>query len=88
MKVHAQELIAAVAQALAGRAHTAEEMHVALFQLALDIVSPARLDVPRTLRRMPVANEVLPRHQRATWARGKTAYDDEERALVTTGDEA
>ena len=75
MKANAQELIAVAAHALAGKVHTAEELHVALFQLALDIVSPACLAVPRTMRHMPVSNEVLPRHQRATWARGKTVHD-------------
>ena len=75
MRAHAQDLVAAAAQALAGRAHTAEELHTALFKLALDIVSPARLDDHRPMRRMPFANEVLPRHQRATWARGKTEHD-------------
>ena len=76
MKSHAQELIAAAAQSLAGRVHTAEEMHGALYQLAIDITSPARrLDAPYSMRRMPFANEVLPRHLRATWARGKTVHD-------------
>ena len=75
MKAHAQELIAAAAHALAGRAHTADEMNAVLYQLAIDIVSSACLDVPRSMRRLPLANEVLPRHQRATWARGKTVHD-------------
>lgn len=75
MKALAQELIAAAAHALAGRVHTAEELHDALYQLALDVSAPGRLAVPRVLRRMPLANEVLPRHQRATWARGKTVHD-------------
>jgi hypothetical protein len=78
MKDHARELIAATAQALAGRAHTLEEMHATLYQLALDIVSPARAALPTGIRRAPLANEVLPRHQRATWARGQTAYDVDE----------
>jgi hypothetical protein len=50
-------------------------MHDALYQLALDIASPGRLDDHRPMRRMPLANEVLPRHQRATWARGTTVHD-------------
>jgi len=75
MKPHTQELIAAAAQSLAGRVHTAEEMYAALYQLAIDIAAPARLDVPCVMRRIPFSNEVLPRHQRATWARGKTVHD-------------
>ena len=75
MKAHRQELIAAAAQALAGRIHTTEEMHAVLFQLALELVSSARRDDHRPSRRMPCANEVLPRHQRATWARDKTEHD-------------
>lgn len=75
MRDHAKELVAVASNALAGKTHTAEELHAVLFQLALDIVSPACLADQRPMRRMPCANEVLPRHQRATWARGKTAYD-------------
>ena len=68
-------MIVAVARSLAGKAHTVEELHDALFHLVYDIVTPwpARFEAP--LRRTPLANEVLPRHQRATWARSKTAYD-------------
>lgn len=75
MRAHVQELIEAAAHALAGRVHTIEEMHAALYQLAIDIRAPARLDDHRPTRRMPLANEVLPRHQRATWARDKTVHD-------------
>jgi len=76
MKSHAQELIATAVQSLAGKVHTSEEMYAVLYQLAIDITSPARrLDAPCSMRRMPFANEVLPRHQRATWARGKTVHD-------------
>ena len=79
MKNHARELVAEAAQALAGKPHTAEELHYALYQLALDIMSPpASQDPLRATRRMPAANEVLPPHQRATWARKKTMYDVEE----------
>ena len=78
MRAHVQELVAAAAAALAGKAHTFEELHDALYQLAIDIRSPARLDDHRPSRRMPVANEVLPRHQRATWARSETVYDAED----------
>lgn len=78
MKAHVQELVAAAAQALAGKAHTAEEMHAVLYQLAIDIRSPARLADHHPWRRMPHANEVLPRYQRASWAREKTVHDMDE----------
>lgn len=65
-------------QDLVAKSHSVDEMHAALFQLALDIVTPSSREVPPEFRRTPVANEVLPRHQRATWARGKTVYDAEE----------
>ena len=75
MRAHVQELIDAAAKKLAGRSHTVDEMHDALYQLAIDIRAPARLDDYRPSRRMPSANELLPRHQRATWARARTEYD-------------
>lgn len=79
MRAHVHEAIVAVAHTLAGKAHTEDELCAVLFQLALDIVSPSRSrEEARPSRRMPVANEVLPRHQRAAWARGKTVYDAEE----------
>lgn len=78
MRARVHDLVAAAAQNLAGKAHTLDEIHAALFQLALDIVTPSSREVPRDLRRRPLANEVLPRHQRASWARSKTIYDAEE----------
>lgn len=79
MKTRAQELIAEAAQTLAGKPHTEEALHDALYQLAIDILSPPPSHDPiLPSRRMPRANEVLPRHQRATWARAKTVYDVDE----------
>jgi hypothetical protein len=79
MKAHARELIAAAVQSLAGKAHTEEALHDVLYQLALDITTPFSAGEPLLrARRVPRANEVLPRHQRATWARGKTIYDTTE----------
>lgn len=75
MRAHVQELVADAARALAGKAHTEDEMHDALYQLVIDIRSPARLADHQPSRRMPLANEVLPQHQRASWAREKTVYD-------------
>jgi len=78
MRDHVHKLVEAAARKLAGKAHAKEELHGALFQLALDITSPARSDdSPRESRRTPGANEVLPPHQRASWARSKTVYDRE-----------
>lgn len=79
MRQHVQELVEAAARALAGKVHTETEMHAALYQLAIDIRSPARLSDHQPSRRMPLANEVLPRHQRASWARQKTVHDQEDR---------
>lgn len=76
MRNHVHKLIEAAARKLAGKAHAKEELATALFQLALDITSPVRSDdEPRSFRRSPGANEVLPPHQRASWARAKTVYD-------------
>lgn len=48
-----------------------------LYQLALDVLRPpARSGDAEPVRRMPAAGEVLPRSQRATWARQRTEYDD------------
>jgi len=73
MRAHAHEAIAAAARALVSKAHMEEDLHAVLFQLALDIMSPSRSsEDARPSRRMPAANEVLPPHQRASWARSKT----------------
>ena len=75
MRDHVRKLVEAAARKLAGKAH-AKELHAALFQLALDITSPARSGAePPSCRRSPGANEVLPPHQRASWARANTVYD-------------
>jgi hypothetical protein len=78
MRERTRQLIAATASILAGRVHTVEETHDLLYQLAIDMVSSERSPVPPSLRRRSLANEVLPRHQRASWARGKTVHDAEE----------
>lgn len=74
MKERAHVQIAATARALAGKVHTEEELLDVLFTL----VHEAYLPEPRPMvpvRRMPVAGEVLPPQQRATWARALTVYD-------------
>lgn len=74
MNDRARALIATTAQKLAGKLHTQEELHEALFTLVHTCYLPeARPVVP--MRRMPVSGEVLPPQQRATWARAKTKYD-------------
>jgi hypothetical protein len=54
----------------------AEQIADTLYQLALDVLKPPSLtgDVGPT-RRMPTAGEVLPPHQRASWAREETEHD-------------
>lgn len=79
MRAHVHDLVASAALALAGKVHTVDELHGALFQLALDIVTPFRShEEVGPPRRRPMAGEVLPPHQRASWARGKTVYDRDE----------
>lgn len=76
MRDHVHKIVEAAARKLAGKAHPKEELHAALFQLALDLLSPAGSgEDARSLRRSPGANEVLPPQQRASWARAKTIYD-------------
>lgn len=54
-----------------------EEVSLLLYQLAIDVMKPPALTVPAVFRRAPGSGEVLPRHQRATWAREKTVHDAE-----------
>jgi hypothetical protein len=75
VKDRAHVLIAETARALAGKVHTEEDLHNLLFTLVHECYLPARQAVV-PVRRMPAAGEVLPPQQRATWARGKTKYDD------------
>lgn len=75
MNDRAHALIAEVARDLAGKVHTQEELHDALYTLVRESYLPERLAVV-PVRRMPAAGEVLPPQQRATWARAKTMYDD------------
>jgi hypothetical protein len=74
------ERIAAAAKTLAGKAHSQEELEEALFLLVNECYLPeARPVVP--VRRVPLAGEILPPQQRATWARGKTIYDDPDASI-------
>jgi hypothetical protein len=75
VKDRAHALIAEAALALAGKVHTQEELHTLLFTLVHECRLPEGQPVV-PVRRMASAGEVLPRQQRASWARGKTIYDD------------
>jgi hypothetical protein len=70
----ARARIAAAAHALAGKAHTQEELHDALFTLVRTCYLPEGQDAVPVCR-MPAAGEVLPPQQRAMWARAMTVYD-------------
>lgn len=55
-----------------------EDLSKALHQLAIDVLRPPALETTqetRLVRRSPAAGEVLPRAQRATWAREETVHD-------------
>lgn len=54
-----------------------ESAAIALGRLLRQEPQPSTTDVFAETRRQPAAGEVLPRHQRASWARGKTAHDVE-----------
>lgn len=54
-----------------------DELGELLYQLVLDTQRPPPLAVPEVLRRSPAAGEVLPRCQRASWARARTMHDAE-----------
>lgn len=54
---------------------TREQIGEVLYNLVIDCAHPPRLRVPEVMRRSPVAGEVLPPHQRASWARSTTEHD-------------
>jgi hypothetical protein len=75
MRAHANELILVAAAEIAAGDLTPTQIYDKLYTLVLECSQPPPREVPTDLRHAPLANEVLPRHQRATWARGKTLYD-------------
>lgn len=77
MNDRARERIAAAARDLAGRVHTQEELHDALFALVRTCSLPEG-QAAISVRRSPAAGEVLPPQHRATWARARTIYDAED----------
>ena len=78
MNVRQKEIIDDVVDGLmpcvSGR--TREEIGELLYNLVIDCRQPPRLGVREPPRRAPAAGEVLPPHQRASWARATTEYDD------------
>jgi len=76
VKEQAHQHIAEVAAALAGRVLSRDELEEALYALVRDCVTPGARPQSDPARRSPIAGEVLPPHQRASWAREKTPYDD------------
>lgn len=52
-----------------------ERISEILYNLVLDCRQPPRLGTHEPSRRLPAAGEVLPPHQRASWARQMTVHD-------------
>ena len=63
---------------------TREQIDESLYSLVLDCGQPPRLSAHEPSRRSPAAGEVLPPHQRASWARKMTTHD----LIVSEGAEA
>ncbi len=55
-----------------------DEIGEMLYNLVIDCGRPPRLDAHEPTRRSPMAGEVLPPHQRASWARKMTVHDLQE----------
>jgi hypothetical protein len=75
MNDRARELIDAAARRLAGKVRPLDQVRAELYQLVIDCASPAPSASPGSPRRSPGAGEVLPPHQRASWARERTVHD-------------
>lgn len=75
MKTQASQRVESAAAALAGRVHTQAALEAELFALVRGCTESDPRPPSGPARRMPVAGEVLPPRQRASWARGKTPYD-------------
>ena len=75
MRGHAHAAIKVASQAMANTAYTAEVLYEKLFALVLECSQPERRTIPTSLRRTPVAGEVLPPEQRASWTRHLMVYD-------------
>ena len=60
---------------------TRDQIGEMLYNLVIDCGQPPRLAVHESSRRSPMAGEVLPPHQRASWARKMTVHDLQETPL-------
>ncbi len=70
-----ENLLADIRDEFAASCSLREVISRALYQLAIDFSRPPPKGVPEVLRRAAVAGEVLPPHQRASWARERTVHD-------------
>jgi hypothetical protein len=75
MNDRARELIDVAARRLAGEARPLDQVRGILYRLVIDCASPAPSDSPGSSRRSAGPGEVLPPHQRASWARERTVHD-------------
>lgn len=76
MNDRARELIDVAARRLAGKARPLDQVTHELYRLVIACALPAPSASPGSPRRSAGAGEVLPPHQRATWARARTVHDD------------
>jgi hypothetical protein len=75
VREHAHAAIKAASEAMSNTVYTAEVLYDKLFALVLECTQPKRTTIPTSLRRTPIAGEVLPPEQRASWTRHLTAYN-------------
>jgi hypothetical protein len=75
-----REIIDAATDALVPYAQTLSRDQIGemLYNLVIDCGQPPRLGVHESARRSPMSGEVLPPHQRASWARKMTVHDLQE----------
>ena len=72
-----REIIDAATDALVPHVQTLtrDQIGEMLYNLVLDCKQPPRLGMLESVRRSPMPGEVLPPHQRASWARKMTVHD-------------
>lgn len=78
-----RSIIDAATDALVPHAPTLsrDQLGEMLYNLVIDCGQPPRLGVHAPALRAPMAGEVLPPHQRASWARKMTVHDLQEAPL-------
>ena len=78
-----RSIIDAATDALVPHAQTLtrDQIGELLYNLVIDCGQPPRLGVQESPRRSPMAGEVLPPHQRASWAQKMTVHDLRETPL-------